>query len=224
MVLSDKGFDNEKKQVLSRIGYNDEGEPSIRIESLVDDYIENYHDLIAPSYSFTFRGIEWVGKKHTGLGDSIILESKVVAGLLSRCEIVAVFALTIGSYLEDLVAHLAKERLVLQATVLDAIGSGAAEQLANQVEEKIRKIAGTRNMVISRRFSPGYCDWKVDQQKMVFGMLEGDTGGVRLTDSLLMVPRKSVSGIIGIGLPGRDIESYNPCTECKKKECPGRRK
>jgi hypothetical protein len=224
MTVSDNQIDIEKQQVLSRIGYDDEGEPSIRVESLVEDYIENYHDLIASSYSFNFRSIEWVGKKYASLGDSIILESKVVAELLSRCEIAVVFALTIGNYLEDLVAHLAEERLVLQATVLDAIGSGVAEQLANVVEEKIKKVANAGNMVISRRFSPGYCDWKVDQQKMVFRALDGDTGGVRLTDSLLMVPGKSISGIIGIGLPDRDIESYNPCIKCKKKECPGRRK
>jgi cobalamin-dependent methionine synthase I len=123
-----------------------------------------------------------------------------------------------------MVPYLAKERLVLQATVLDAIGSGTAEKLANQVEEKIKKIANTGNLITSRRFSPGYCDWKVNQQEMVFRALSNDTGGVRLTDSLLMMPRKSISGIIGIGLPGRDIENYNPCITCKKKECPGRRK
>jgi cobalamin-dependent methionine synthase I len=152
------------------------------------------------------------------------LKSAVLSKLLSRCEKVTVFTLTIGSYLEELVAHLAEERLVLQATVLDAIGSGTAEKLAKEVEEKIKKISKAGSLVTSRRFSPGYCDWKVDQQEMLFRALNGDTGGVKLTDSFLMMPRKSVSGIIGIGRPGRDIENYNPCVTCKKKECPGRRK
>ena len=224
MPALDNQIPIEKQQVLSQIGYDDEGEPSNRIDSLVNDYIENYHDLIAPSYSYTFCDIEWIEGNHIGLSHSIVLKSKVIARLLSRCEKVAVFALTIGSYLEDLVAHLAEERLVLQATVLDAIGSGTAEKLAKQVEERIKKIANADNLKTSRRFSPGYCDWKVDQQEMVFRALNGDTGGVKLTESFLMMPRKSVSGIIGIGLPDRDIEHYNPCITCKKKECPGRRK
>jgi hypothetical protein len=224
MLVLDNQIEIEKQQVLNRIGYDDEGEPSNRIDSLVNDYIENYHDLIAPSYSYTFCDIKWVNENGVGLDNSIVLKSKVIATLLSRCEIAAFFVLTIGSYLEDMVAYLAKERLVLQATVLDAIGSGTAEKLANQVEEKIKKIANTGNLITSRRFSPGYCDWKVNQQEMVFRALSNDTGGVRLTDSLLMMPRKSISGIIGIGLPGRDIENYNPCITCKKKECPGRRK
>jgi hypothetical protein len=224
MLALDNQIAIEKQQVLHRIGYDDEGEPSNRIDSLVNDYIENYHDLIAPSYSYNFCDIKWVNENRVGLDNSIVLKSKVIATLLSRCEIAAFFVLTIGSYLEDMVAYLAKERLVLQATVLDAIGSGTAEKLANQVEEKIKKIANTGNLITSRRFSPGYCDWKVNQQEMVFRALSNDTGGVRLTDSLLMMPRKSISGIIGIGLPGRDIENYNPCITCKKKECPGRRK
>jgi hypothetical protein len=224
MLVLDNQIEIEKQQVLNRIGYDDEGEPSNRIDSLVNDYIENYHDLIAPSYSYTFCDIKWVNENGVGLDNSIVLKSKVIATLLSRCEIAAFFVLTIGSYLEDMVAHLAEERLVLQATVLDAIGSGTAEKLANQVEDKIKKIANAGNLITSRRFSPGYCDWKVNQQEMVFRALNNDTGGVILTDSQLMMPRKSVSGIIGIGLPGRDIEDYNPCITCKKKECPGRRK
>lgn len=224
MLVFDNKIAIEKQKVLNQIGYDDEVEPSIRIDSIVDDYIENYQDFIAPSYSYSFADIEWVRGNHVSLGNSIILKSKVLARLLSRCEMVAVFALTIGNYLEDMVAYLVEERLVLQATILDAIGSGTAEKLAGDVEDKIKQMAYAGNMVTSRRFSPGYCDWKVDQQKMVFRALNGDTGGIQLTESLLMTPRKSVSGIVGIGLPDRDIENYNPCIMCKKKECPGRRK
>ncbi len=213
----------DRQQILSHIGYGDEYEPSARITSLVNDYIENYHDLIAPSYSYTFRDIEWIKGNRISIGDSIILRSKVIARLLERCEIIAVFALTIGNHLEDMVTHLAENSLVLQATVLDAIGSGAAEKLASHIEDKIKRIANAGELMTSRRFSPGYCDWEVSQQKMVFDALNGDAAGIHLTESLLMMPRKSVSGIIGIGLPNKDIENYNPCPTCKKKECPGRR-
>lgn len=214
----------DKQGILSRIGYSDDYEPSARITSLVDDYIENYHDLIAPSYSYTIRDIKSIDGNRVNIGDSIVLESQIIARLLKHCEMVAVFALTIGNYLEDLVAYLAENGLVLQATVLDAIGSGTAEKLASQIEERIKEIAITGGLVISRRFSPGYCDWEVSQQQMVFRALNDDTAGISLSESMLMAPRKSVSGIIGIGLPGNDIEKYNPCNTCLKKDCPGRRR
>jgi hypothetical protein len=58
---------------------------------------------------------------------------------------------------------------------------------------------------------------------MIFKILHDDTAGVGLTDESLMIPRKSVSGIIGIGDMDSGVEEYNPCITCIKKECPGRR-
>ena len=213
----------EKQQVLSSIGYGDDYEPSARIKSLVNDYIENYHDLIESSYSYTIRDIESVHNGVVNIGDSIILESKVIARLLERCEKVAIFALTIGKHLEEMVAYLAGNGLVLQATVLDAIGSGAAEQLGVFVEDRIRKIASSQGRSISRRFSPGYCDWDVSQQEMIFHAMNGNSAGVRLTEECLMLPRKSISGIIGLGRRDSNVENYNPCKTCLMSDCPGRR-
>ena len=213
----------EKQQVLSSIGYGDDYEPSARIKSLVNDYIENYHDLIESSYSYTIRDIESVHNDRVAVGDSIILESKVIARLLERCEKIAIFILTTGNHLEEMVAYLAENTLVLQATVLDAIGSGAAEQLAVFVEDRIRKIASSQGLSISRRFSPGYCDWDVDQQEMIFRALSDNSAGVSLTEEYLMLPRKSVSGIIGLGRRDSNVENYNPCKTCLMSDCPGRR-
>jgi len=224
MLAANNDISIDRQQVLSQIGYDDDYKPSARITSLVNDYIDNYHDFLAPSYSYTFRNIMSVEGNRVDIGDSIFLESTVVSRLLERCEIVAVFALTIGSHLEDMVAYLSESGLVLQATVLDAIGSGVAENLAHHIEDRIAELVGAGGFVISRRFSPGYCDWDVEQQGMVFRAMNGDTAGIQLTDSMLMMPRKSVSGIIGIGMPGNDIEKYNPCITCSEKDCPGRRR
>jgi hypothetical protein len=222
LAMSDQ-IDIDRQEVLTHIGYAEEYQPSARILSLVNDYIENYHDLLAPSYSYTIRDIVLVEGADTIIEGSVTLESKVIARLLKRCEKVAIFALTIGNHLEEMVAYLAENGLVLQATVLDAIGSGATEKVADFVEDRIRRMANADGLVTSWRFSPGYCDWEVSQQKMVFRALNGDSAGIRLTESLLMIPRKSISGIIGIGLPKHNIENYNPCQTCKKKDCPGRR-
>jgi hypothetical protein len=226
LAVSDE-IDIDKQQILSNIGYADDYQPSARITSLVNDYIENYHDFIASSYSYVIRDILSIEGNLVTVEDpiegSITLKSRVIARLLERCEKVAIFALTIGNHLEDMVAYLAENKLVLQATVLDAIGSSAAENLADYVSDRIGRLANLKGLVTSQRFSPGYCDWAVSQQKMVFKAMHGDNAGIRLTESLLMMPQKSVSGIIGIGLPDKGIEDYNPCLTCKKRNCPGRR-
>ncbi|UCC17215.1 MAG: hypothetical protein JSU58_01315 [Dehalococcoidales bacterium] len=213
----------DSKKILSQIGYEGDYEPSTRIKNLVDDYIENYHNLVESTYSYTFRSIESVDGDRVYLSDSIILESKVISSLCKHCNKIAVFIMTIGSHLEEMVDYLSENGLVLQATVLDAIGSRAAEQMAGLIEDRIRNVSAMHDQRISRRFSPGYCDWNVNQQEMIFKMLNDDTARVSLTDESLMIPRKSVSGIIGIGDTDSDVEKFNPCVTCTKEECPGRR-
>lgn len=69
--------------------------------------------------------------------------------------------------------------------------------------------------------SPGSLeDWPVSQQSALFSLL-GDTQhaiGVQLTESCLMVPTKSVSGI---RFPMED--SFESCQLCPREDCPGRR-
>lgn len=224
MSISNEQFEVDVPQILNRIGYDDGNEPSARIMSLVNDYIDNYQDLLSPSFVSTVKDIKSTNYNQVKIEGDIVLKSFKLARLLERCKKVAIFALTIGDSLEEMVEYLARIGLVLKASVLDAIGSGAAETMAGFVEDKIKTEAETEGLVISRRFSPGYCDWKVSEQRMLFKVLRGLPHSVTLTDSCLMVPQKSISGIIGLGLPGNDIEKYNPCITCAKRECPGRRR
>jgi hypothetical protein len=215
-------FDIDKQQVLNHMGYGTSGTPSARVESLVKEYADNICHLIEPSYSYVIRDINSVHGSRVFIEGSVAFRSNVIAQLLERCQKVAVFVVTIGSRLGDVVRQLSKDGLMVQAAVLDAIGSDAAETLAHVVQDIVGKEAEAEGLGISLRFSPGYCDWRISQQKMVFRALNGDTAGVRLTDGCLMVPQKSVSGIIGIG-PASEVESYNPCKTCKKRDCIGRR-
>jgi len=95
--------------------------------------------------------------------------------------------------------------------------------LADSVESQISEVAHNQGFTISRRFSPGYCDWDVEQQRILFEAVDGEKAGVELTETCLMLPRKSISGIIGISLADRGIENYNPCPTCDKTDCIGRR-
>ena len=215
-------FDIDTEQVLNRVGYGADGVPSARIESLVKEYAENISHLIEPSYSYVIRDINSVRGSRVFIEGSVTFRSNIIAELLAQCPKVAVFVLTTGGRLGEVVRQLSKDGLMVQAAVLDAIGSDAAETLAHVVEDIISKEAEAEGLGISLRFSPGYCDWRVSQQKMVFRAMAGDTAGVRLTGGCLMIPQKSISGIIGIG-PADKVESYNPCPTCNKRDCVGRR-
>jgi hypothetical protein len=213
----------DSQQVLLDIGYDAECEPPARITSLVNDYLEYADYLIDTSYSYAIKHVFFAQDASVAIEGWITFESKIIAQLLRQCEKVAIFAVTIGNRLEDMACRLAENGSVLHARVLDAIGSRAAEKFVQLVQDSIAEEASAEGLCVSRRFSPGYCDWEVDQQRMLFQAIEGDSAGIELTDGYLMIPRKSLSGIIGLGSCSSDVEKYNPCNSCTQLDCPGRR-
>ena len=223
MVVTSTRIDIDRQQVLHNIGYGADCKLPGRISSLIDEYAENAYQLIEPSYSCVIRDIKLVQGSSVFIEGSIIFESQVITQLLKQCEKVAVFLVTIGNHLEEMTYRLAEDGFILQATVLDAIGSVAAEKVADFVQSRVGEVVRAQGLCISQRFSPGYCDWNIGQQKIVFRAVNGDTAGIQLTDRCLMIPQKSLSGIIGIGPSNGNVENYNPCKTCNKYDCRGRR-
>ena len=64
---------------------------------------------------------------------------------------------------------------------------------------RVRDEATARGLGTGMRASPGQEGWSIWQQQMLFGLLSAEEIGVRLTESCLMLPRKSVSFVIGLG-------------------------
>ncbi|MFQ5826043.1 MAG: vitamin B12 dependent-methionine synthase activation domain-containing protein [Dehalococcoidia bacterium] len=212
----------DREEVLRYLGYQAGHKVPARILSLVDRHIQNASQLIEPQHSFVIRNTEGVEGDKVFFGD-VTFESRIIAQLMQRCQKAAVFAVTIGGSLEGQVRQLADEGRVLEAAIMDAVGSDAAEKAATAVQGRVREIANAQGLGISSRFSPGYCDWDIGQQTMVFHAMNGRSAGIRLTDSCLMVPRKSVSGVIGMSPHGGELERWSPCQSCKRRNCPGRR-
>lgn len=215
--------DITRQELCRRIGYTADVEPSPRIASIVDESLANARYLIDPSYAYVILDVNGVEGEVAHLGDSITFRSKVISGLLKNCSMAAVFVLTIGPKIEKLAVKLADDGMILESYVLDAIGSSAAEKTADLVQGIIGEIAHLQGLSISRRFSPGYCDWPITEQEILFRAIDGNSTGVSLSEGCLMTPQKSVSGIIGMGRDSCSLSSYNPCRTCEKRNCIGRR-
>jgi len=213
----------ERADVCRNLGYRSADRPSASIASLIDECLAKSIPLLRPAFSHVLREVESVEGKISVLDDGSRFESEVVARLLEQCDKVAIYVSTIGSHIEDMSSALAEDGYITESYVVDAIGSSATEKLSETVHLRIGLEAATLGLCVSRRFSPGYCDWHIDQQAVIFSIAGGDSAGVQLTSDYLMLPRKSSSGIIGVGRCDGQVETYNPCVTCGKMACPGRR-
>ena len=147
---------------------------------------------------------------------------KIIERQLKGAEAYAFFICTAGVEYEAFQERLKKEGDMVRVFIADALGSVIAEKAADQMELSLQENIDKLGWHHTNRFSPGYCGWHVSQQQLLFPLFKGETCGVKLTESSLMVPIKSVSGIIGLGPNVRHLD-YT-CGLCDFKQCYKRKK
>ena len=145
----------------------------------------------------------------------------IILRQLRDSEAYTLFICTAGERYEAYQQRLMEQGDMVRVFIADALGSVIAEKTADRMEEHLQESIDKLGWHHTNRFSPGYCGWHVSQQQRLFPLFDGHTCGVRLTDSSLMVPIKSVSGIIGLGKKVRRLD-YT-CGLCDFKLCYKRR-
>ena len=146
----------------------------------------------------------------------------IILRQLRGSEAFALFICTSGLEFETYQQRLKEQGDMVRVFMADALGSVIAEKCADQMEKALQESIDKLGWMHTNRFSPGYCGWHVSQQQLLFPLFQGHTCGVKLTDSSLMIPIKSVSGIIGLGEKVRKLE-YT-CGLCDFKQCYKRKK
>lgn len=182
------------------------GQPSDRVERAIEACMKIAGELMHPA------------------GIYVITAGSALPGstIFAKLERVAFCVCTIGSALESEVTRLGGEDDLLSAFVLDAVGSVAAEATAEYMDERIQVEAARDGLRTSCRASPGYGDWDIREQASMFRLVPAGTIGVRLKESMMMVPRKSVSFAIHIDESPARMRSENSCRNCERTDCPFR--
>ncbi len=146
------------------------------------------------------------------LEGGVSLTGPLVTAHLAGAQYVVAVVCTIGSELEKTVFHLLNTD-PLYALALDGLGNAAVELLAQQV---CANIAVQEFMQVSTPLSPGNPEWPVEVgQPQIFSLLDPARAGISLTSGGMMLPKKSMSFIVGLGL---EMSQANLCDVCSLKE------
>ena len=86
-----------------------------------------------------------------------------------------------------------------QLLLFDAACSAYAEYMADVCQNEVAEAAARCGLQVRGRFSPGYGDLPLQVQPGLLAALDaGRRLGITLTDSLLMIPRKSITAIVAL--------------------------
>ena len=149
--------------------------------------------------------------------DTVLNIGKQIGGYIRESSQMALFLCTAGEDFTRMTNQLNEQGDVMEAYILDAIGSLTVEKAMDKIQDNLRKQAKDEHIKISNRYSPGYCNWHLSEQKQLFELIGTHSTGILLSDSCLMSPTKSVSGIIGMG---KDLKHHDyGCKICSNKTC-----
>jgi hypothetical protein len=140
---------------------------------------------------------------------------------LKGCTEIAAFVSTLGLDFDRWIKGFFDKEDPLQGYIANTIGSVLVEAVADWLQERLEEEIAPEGLGRSNRVSPGYCQWNVNEQHKLFSLLPERFCDITLMASALMVPIKSVAGVIGLG-KGIVCQDY-ACQVCDKKDCIMRR-
>ncbi|MBP0959302.1 MAG: hypothetical protein J5992_04170 [Oscillospiraceae bacterium] len=194
----------DKKEILRYMGCKT---PDDAVLSLVEECLSEALPSLSYAVSYSVYPIKY--KKD--------ISSQGLLKHLSDSDEIIIFAATIGVGIDRLISKYSRISPT-KAVVFQAIGTERIEALCDAFCDEMKK----KYKCITNRFSPGYSDWDIKDQKLIISVTDATKNlGICLNDSYLMSPSKSVTAVVGI--KNTETEEKNPCESCENAGCIYRR-
>lgn len=210
-------------EIYEAMGYKDSMPDEMVIEE-VNALLNRIIPFLRPRFFFFITyGVLDIEQETLTVQDTVFAIGKTIARQLRGSESYAFFAATAGIEFEEFQHILQQENDMVKVYLADSLGSIIAEKAADYMEKELAEYIKEKGWKHTNRYSPGYCGWHVSEQQKLFSLFPvASPCGIQLTDSSLMIPIKSVSGVIGVGSSVRKLE-YT-CGLCTYENCFRKRK
>jgi hypothetical protein len=220
-VLSEIKIDINVDDVLKIMGYQGARPAPKRIVSAAHEAKELCLELIEPRCVYEIYEISGIGSGVLSLNGAKF-HGKVLQKVMKGSTRAVIFVATMGKRLDDEIERLTKGGDTFSAVMLDTFGSVALGVTSVDLYSTISQNEATPDGYrLTHSFGPGECQWDIREQKTLFTLVDADSIGVTLTDTCLMIPKKSRSGIMGLG-PTHLVSTKSACDLCDSKKCSGR--
>ena len=205
-------------QIESVIGYK-QGESHETISELISEILKESEMICTVKAEYIiYNDVHFndVGKT-VAINNLVFNIKKIVYSQIKKSESIAIFLCTAGEEIGTRSRKSMKDGDLLRGYIYDVVGSEIVEAAADLMQGELEKAMISSMKKITNRYSPGYCGWDVAEQHKLFTLVPNNYCGIRLNESALMDPIKSVSGFIGIGMNVKS-NSYT-CKLCDMKDC-----
>jgi len=158
-----------------------------------------------------------IDKQTIRIGNQVFNPPKVVTSQFKNASSFALIICTAGAKISEHSKEVSANGDPLLGFIFDVVGSVTVGKATEKIQTSLKEDIQKTGLNISDLFSPGYCEWSVAEQQKLFALMPSNFCGITLSDSSLMSPIKSVSGIVAIGVE-QEQKGYQ-CHWCTQKNC-----
>ena len=184
----------EKNQALLYLGYRG-GDISPEVAREMDQCWDEVSAAAKPQWMWRSFPLEGGVRLK---GTTLALEGTEIRAHLQDCNQVVLMAATLGPEVDRLLMRV-QITDVAHALILDACASSAIESFCDKAQEQLRTRFAPDGGYLTDRFSPGYGDLPMGQQREICRVLDTQRSmGLTVSERFLLLPRKSVTAVLGI--------------------------
>ena len=221
-VIRDIPLSLKTKEILRREGIGDYSKVKPEIISVLQELLAtlNEEHLLEPAIAYEFYAITQVSHDRLSLENNAVLHGSLLPSVLSSAKELAAVVCTIGSVLEEMATRDFQRGDPLRGLLLDGIGSAAVDSLLQEACKLIEQEASSSGYQASSPLSPGMHGFPIAEQRRLFDLIPAQEIGVSLTNSGMLIPRKSISTVIGMGSQMPTWTRAESCAHCSlRKTC-----
>jgi hypothetical protein len=219
----------DAKGVFQLQGIPADVEPPERVRAIYRSAETLFYELAEPKGIMADITIDEFREVYPGTGKND--PETPLERIFPRAFALALAACTMGEAVSLKIEELMKTRFgdFALGFMLDSVASYCADRASGVVEsvflQRVSSLPGAgeavENYMKVLMYSPGYCGWHVSGQGRLFEYLKPEEIGINLTPSSLMVPLKSVSGVLVAGDVGihRFDNDFSFCDVCRTFNC-----
>lgn len=189
-----------KDRIYSRLGYvKDTTKITGKNKEIYKAYISEAANLIELKGAGFRMGIKAVDSVQTTLSKGIVFKSKSLAKFLTGCREVLFMGATAGNRIVEYIQSNSSGKDVTSSVVFDAAASETVDAALNWIMSYFNsQLLREGKYLTPNRFSAGYGDFLLDNQKVMFDILKMEELGVSINQNYILTPEKSVTALAGI--------------------------
>jgi hypothetical protein len=184
----------------------------------VDTALAEGRRLAQPAIAYEVFPVTAVEPSRLVIGESVALESGVVAALFGSVGEVVLMVYTIGPLLEARVDELSAQREYPVAFALDAVGSVALGKAGEAGYALIEAMAAERGVRASIPLNPGTSHWPLSGQRLIAEMVRAREIGVEARESGVLHPFKSIAFAVALGEDVLTPAEGSSCDYCERRD------